>query len=152
MFPFTIILLEREGGETQETEAKIDPGSKTTGIAIVIKGKNGHKVVWATNLTHRGSAVKANLDSRRMLRRGRRSRKTRYRQARFDNRTRPKGWLPPSLMSRVGNVMTWIKKLTSYCPIDKIHVETVRFDTQLMQNPEIKGVEYQQGKLTRLRG
>ncbi len=25
--------------------------------------------------------------------------------------------------------------------------ETVRFDTQLMQNPKISGVEYQQGKL-----
>ena len=29
------------------------------------------------------------------------SRKTRYRKPRFDNRTRPEGWLPPSLASRV---------------------------------------------------
>ncbi|MCI0709621.1 MAG: HNH endonuclease [Chloroflexi bacterium] len=33
--PFTIILLERDGGKTQEIQVKIDPGSKTTGIAIV---------------------------------------------------------------------------------------------------------------------
>ncbi|MEL6526890.1 MAG: RRXRR domain-containing protein, partial [Chloroflexota bacterium] len=32
-YPFTIILLER--GDTQETQVKVDPGSKTTGLAIV---------------------------------------------------------------------------------------------------------------------
>ena len=32
-------------------------------------------------------------------------------------------------------------------PITECHIETVRFDTQAMQNPEIAGVEYQQGEL-----
>lgn len=39
MQPFTIILHERETGETQEVEFKVDPGSKTTGIALNLKGK-----------------------------------------------------------------------------------------------------------------
>lgn len=34
-----------------------------------------------------------------------------------------------------------------YAPISGIAVETVRFDTQALQNPEISEVEYQQGEL-----
>lgn len=37
--PFTIILREREGGEVQSMELKLDPGSKTTGIALVVIGR-----------------------------------------------------------------------------------------------------------------
>ena len=33
------------------------------------------------------------------------------------------------------------------CPVTHLAVERVRFDTQKMQNPEISGVEYQQGEL-----
>lgn len=146
--PFTIILTEREGGDVQEMELKLDPGSKTTGIAIVADfKKRGKTVVWSANLNHRGHLVKKNLDSRRAIRRSRRARKTRYRQARFKNRAIPKGWLPPSLLSRVNNVVTWTKRLRNACPITSVEVETVRFDTQKMQNAEISGVEYQQGEL-----
>jgi len=87
------------------------------------------------------------MDSRRAIRRSRRSRKTRYRKPRFNNRTRPKGWLPPSLMSRVFNIETWVARLRRYCPITAISLELVRFDIQKMQNPEINGIEYQQGEL-----
>lgn len=145
--PFTIILLNREGGETQGSELKVDPGSKTTGVAIVIEAKRGQKVVHAAEIEHRGQEIKGSLDSRRANRRSRRNRKTRYRQPRFDNRIRTEGWLPPSLCSRVGNVITYAKKLQRLIPLSHIQVETVRFDTQKMDNPEIKGVEYQQGCL-----
>jgi len=72
---------------------------------------------------------------------------TRYRQARFDNRRRPDGWLPPSLQSRVENIWTWACRLNRACPIASISQELVKFDMQLMQNAEIRGVEYQQGEL-----
>ena len=143
MFPFTIILKFRADGDTQPVELKLDPGSKTTGIALV----SGDTVLFAADLNHRGQQVKKALDSRRALRRGRRGRKTRYREPRFDNRTRPKGWLPPSLLSRVNNVETWFKKLKRFVPISSVDIETVRFDTQKIVNPEISGTEYQQGKL-----
>lgn len=141
--PFTIILKDREDGETQPVEMKLDPGSKTTGVAIV----TNKQVVWAANLQHRGHQVTDALEKRRNIRRSRRNRKTRYRPPRFLNRTRPKGWLPPSLLSRVNNVVVWAKKLMSYAPVSVIHVETVRFDMQKIENPEISGVEYQQGSL-----
>ncbi|GAB5493098.1 MAG: hypothetical protein Phog2KO_33130 [Phototrophicaceae bacterium] len=146
-FPFTIILTEREGGEVQETQFKVDPGAKTSGIALVAKFKRGLRCIWVAELSHRGWAIKDALLSRRQLRRGRRSRKTRYRPARFDNRRRAKGWLPPSLKSRVDNILTWLKRLTRLVPISHLAQELVRFDMQQMQNAEINGVEYQQGEL-----
>ena len=109
-FPFTIIL--KEGEPTEEPEPvrlKIDPGSKTTGLAVVNDATG--QVVWAAELTHRGQQVKARLDQRRMCRRSRRQRHTRYRPARFLNRRRRAGWLPPSLESRLSNTLTWVHRL-----------------------------------------
>lgn len=145
--PFTIILKDRSDGDLQPLELKVDPGSRTTGIALVGEYKRGKRVLFAAKLSHRGQAVKDALESRRSLRRSRRARKTRYRAPRFLNRTRPKGWLPPSLMSRVGNVQSWAHKLIRFSPLAAIAVETVRFDMQKLENPEISGVEYQQGEL-----
>jgi hypothetical protein len=84
--PFTIIMLDREGGQTQPIQVKIDPGSKITGIALIAHFARGKCLIWAAELHHRGQQI----------RRGRRSRKTRYRQPRFLNRARAKGRLPPS--------------------------------------------------------
>lgn len=148
--PFTIILKYHSKGIIQLVELKVDPGSKTTGIALVGNFiKQGRVVLWAANLSHRGHIVKARLDKRRILRRGRRSRKLRYRESRFLNRvkSKPKGWLPPSLMSRIDNIKVWQERLARYTPITSIAVETVRFDTQKLDNPEISGIEYQQGEL-----
>ncbi|MEL6405873.1 MAG: RNA-guided endonuclease IscB [Chloroflexota bacterium] len=146
-YPFTIILLEREGGDTQEIQVKVDPGCKTTGLAIMANFKRGLRCIWAGELTHRGLQIRDSLLKRRQLRRRRRSRKTRYRQPRFENRSRPKGWLAPSLKSRVDNVLTWVKRFMRCVPVTHLAQELVRFDTQKLQNPEISGVEYQQGAL-----
>jgi len=145
LFPFTIILKRKVIDVKKETkfQLKIDPGSKTTGLAIV---KN-NLVLWAGELTHRGEHIKRSLEKRRMIRRSRRQRKTRYRKARFLNRKRPSGWLPPSLMSRVHNIITWVKRLCKVCPMTGLSQELVRFDTQVLENPEISGTEYQQGEL-----
>ena len=145
-YPFTIILKrEIENPTTPDLKIKIDPGSKTTGVAIVNQQTGG--VVFAAEIEHHGQAIKASLDSRRSLRRGRRQRKTRYRKPRFYNRTRPKGWLPPSLKSRIENDYTWARRLQRAYPLKSVAYELVRFDMQLMQNPTIEGVEYQQGEL-----
>ena len=145
--PFTIILKDREGGNTQPTALKLDPGSRITGIALLALFKRGWVVIWAAHLHHRGLVVKRKLDRRRGVRRSRRHRKTRYRPLRFKNRTRPKGWLPPSLQSRVDNVSSWARKVIGFVPITQLAVETVRFDPQQLQNPEIEGIAYQRGEL-----
>lgn len=115
-FPFTIILLNRAGGETQPLEIKVDPGSKVSGVAVNLHGQDHIKTVWAANITHRGHQVKEALASRVAQRSARRSRNLRYRAPRFDNRTRPAGWLPPSLMSRVHNLNTGACACSVCCP------------------------------------
>ena len=105
-FPFTIILKYAvENPSVPDLRVKLDPGSKTTEIAVV--DDQSGKIVFAAELTHRGQTIKESLDDRRAVRRGRRNRKTRYRQARWQNRRRRKkagcvllckaGWLTSSL-------------------------------------------------------
>jgi hypothetical protein len=142
-YPFTIILhVAIHHPVVTELRVKIDPGSKTTGIALL----NDHSgaVIFAAELSHRGSAIKKRLDKRRGVRRGRRFRHTRYRKARWQNRRRPKGWLPPSLQSRISNVITWVRRFMKVCHLTNISMELVRFDMQAMENAELSGVEYQQ--------
>ncbi len=146
-YPFTIILTDRTAAEsvTHPHRVKIDPGSKTTGMAVVAETTG--RVVWTGELTHRGQAIRDALLKRRAVRRSRRQRKTRSRQPRFLNRRRPKGWLAPSLQHRVETTLTWVNRLRRYVPVAALSVELVRFDTHLMQNAEISGVAYQQGTL-----
>lgn len=143
-YPFTIILkdvfTQEEVGNYQ---LKLDPGSKTTGVAIV----DDDEVIWAAEISHRGEQIKSDLETRSQVRRSRRSRKTRYRKPKFLNRKRREGWLPPSILSRVENIVTWVKRIIRYVPITGISQELVKFDCQSLQNPETSGKEYQQGEL-----
>lgn len=145
-FPFTIIVKESHpDAPVQSLRFKLDPGAKYTGIALVsdVSGE----VVFAAELKHRGFAIRDALTSRRQLRRARRSRKTRYRQPRFLNRTRPQEWLAPSLQSWIENIKTWVSRLQKVAPITAISQELVKFDMQLIHRPDIQGKEYQQGTL-----
>ena len=146
-YPFTIILkVALERPVLESLRVKIDPGSKTTGIALVNDGSG--EVLFAAELTHRGQTIKKSLDDRRTSRRSRRHRHTRYRKPRFLNRgNKKKGWLAPSLESRISNVLTWTRRLICLGPVTAISQELVKFDMQAMENPEISGVEYQQGTL-----
>ncbi|MGL5875234.1 MAG: RNA-guided endonuclease IscB [Xenococcaceae cyanobacterium] len=146
-YPFTIVLQDRtvEKSTIHSHRIKIDPGSKTTGVAVV-QEQTG-RVTNAFEIVHRGQQVKDSLESRRALRRGRRNRKTRYRKPRFLNRTRKQGWLSPSLESRIANIETWVRRIRKLCPASAISQELVRFDLQQIHNPEISGTEYQRGEL-----
>lgn len=157
VYPFTIRIKDidsREFDNRSEYQIKIDPGSKNTGIAVVEKGSN--TVCLFAVIEHRGDKVKSNLDTRRGARRNRRQRETRYRRCKFPNQKgqkgcfkapRPEGWLPPSVKSVADNTINWCTKLCKLINVTKISVEFVKFDTQLMDNPNIVGVEYQQGTL-----
>ena len=117
-YPFTLILKKEVAEEVvRPLRLKLDPGSKTTGFALV-DDQNG-EVVFAAELTHRGQQIKNALHARRAVRRSRRQRKTRYRAPRFDNRRRPKGWLAPSLESRMATTLTWTRRLLHVCPITR---------------------------------
>jgi 5-methylcytosine-specific restriction endonuclease McrA len=146
-YPFTLILkCAVEEPHLEPLRIKIDPGSRTTGLALVNDATG--QIVFAAELMHRGAAIKKSLDRRRAVRKSRRQRKMRYRKPRFANRrNKKKGWLPPSLESRISNIVTWVKRLLRLCPITAISQELVKFDLQQMENPELTGTEYQQGTL-----
>lgn len=151
--PFVIRLKDRTQAEStlQSVVLKLDPGSKTTGIALarVEATPEGevHQAVHLAELTHHGEQVHQALVQRAGYRRRRRSANLRYRAPRFENRRRAPGWVPPSLRSRIGNVLTWARRYRRWVPLTRIEVERVKFDLQLLQNPEMTGVEYQRGEL-----
>ena len=141
--PFTIILIKIVDKPAENKyRLKIDYGSRHTGLAIL----KGAKVCWLGQLKHRTN-IKELLDKRRGYRKRRRNANLRYRKPRFKHRTKPKGWLPPSLMSRVNNIKTFITRLVRMLPLGAISYENVKFDTQKMMNPDIHGIENQQGTL-----
>jgi 5-methylcytosine-specific restriction endonuclease McrA len=87
------------------------------------------------------------MKQRSNYRRRRRSANLRYRAKRFDNRARADGWLAPCLKHRVESILNWVARIQKLAPIAGLSMELVRFDMQAMQDPEIHGVEYQQGEL-----
>ena len=144
--PFTIRLRNDNAVlKNRNYTIKIDPGSRTTGVAIT---DDKESVVMLAEIEHRGHVIKRHLDKRRAIRRSRRQRKTRYREARFLNRTKPEGWLAPSVKSRADNVINFIRKLKRFLNISNIEIERVSFDVAQMSSDDyLIRTDYQQGNL-----
>jgi len=152
LVPFVIRLTDRKAEDSafQMVRVKLDPGSKTTGIALVreVSESTDVAILGLMELVHRGRQISESLTARRQMRRRRRGANLRHRAPRFNNRgNKGNGWLAPSLAHRVETTMSWVHKLIRNVPVGAISTELVRFDMRLMQNPEISGVEYQQGEL-----
>src|SRR5437763_16111767 len=136
-YPFTIRLKERVGGAVQPVRLKVDPGAGTTGVALVREAGDGQHVLHLAEIAHRGATIHKRMLQRAAFRRRRRSANLRYRARRFDNRRRPKGWLPPSLQSRIDSTTAWVRRYRMLAPVAAISVEHVRFDMQRMRKPDI---------------
>lgn len=151
MFPMTIIVKDvdaRNIPDLPEYRIKTDPGAKTDGIAVV-NDKTG-ELMLGMQVEHRAETVKSNMDTRRGARRSRRSRETLYRRKKFGTgtfRQEDNHRIPPSVRSIIGNTESWITKLSRWIRITEASIEAVRFDTQLLDNPEIRGTGYQHGTL-----
>ena len=138
--PFTIQLLYATGETTQPVSIGIDLGAKHIGVAI----QSENKVISKGEIELRDD-VKSLMETRKIYRRSRRNRKTRYRKPRFNNRKRPDNWLPPSIQSRIDNTFMWIDRFMGLVPNPILNIEVGKFDVQKMINPDIKGKEYQEG-------
>lgn len=139
--PFTIQLCYVTGEAKQEVIVGIDEGARHVGIAIVSQDK-----VLAKGEVELRQDVHSLLLTRAQYRRSRRFRKTRYRKARFLNRKKPKGWLPPSIRAKINANFAWIDKFYGLVPSPKLRIEVGKFDTAKMINPDIQGVDYQHGQ------
>ena len=125
--PFTIQLLYRNTSYTQPINLGVDAGSRHIGISAT----TSDKVLYEADVELRNDIVKL-LATRRENRRTRRSRKTRYRKARFNNRvaSKKKGWLAPSIRQKIETHLTVIANVHKILPITRIIVETASFDIQ----------------------
>ncbi|MER5627733.1 RNA-guided endonuclease IscB [Streptosporangium sp. NPDC002544] len=148
--PFVIRLKDRDAATStvEGVHVGIDPGSKHTGLAVFTGQAGSRAGRYAIQLDHRGAAIRDKLTARSRYRRRRRGANLRYRSPRFLNRTKPKGWLAPSLRHRVDTTLSWMARLTRWAPVTAVHVEKVSFDTHaLSAGKPLEGAEYQQGTL-----
>ena len=133
--PFTIKLLyEPETDVVQECYCGVDTGSKHVGVAVV-----GNDRVLYQSQTELRSDIKKKMDTRRIYRRNRRSRKIRYRKKRFLNRRNSirKDRLPPSVKHKVQAHIDDIEFCKKILPVSDIILEVSQFDTALMKNPSL---------------
>ncbi|MBO0602562.1 HNH endonuclease [Sporosarcina sp. E16_3] len=136
--PFSIQLLYGSSGYKQSVKVGTKLGEKHIGIAVT----SGDCVLMKGEVELR-TDVKSLLETRKIYRRIRRQRKTRYRKARFLNRKKPKGWLPPSLESRTANTFRWINRFSSLLPNPTLHIEIGKFEVQKLINLSVGGVSQQ---------
>ena len=142
--PFTIKLdYEPKTHIIQPLTLGVDSGAIHSGYSLA----NEHREYYNAEVIARDNISK-NISDKRMYRRNRRSRKTRYRKPRFNNRkNKGNGWIPPSLEQKVNVQVNEIAHLHKYFPINNIIIEVAEFDIQKIKNPDISGKEYQQGTL-----
>lgn len=139
--PFTIQLLHATGETIQEVHLGVDTGAKHIGIAVT----SSNKVLVKGEIELRDD-VHENMVNRSRARKLRRNRKTRYRKAKFLNRKRQDGWLPPTVQSKLDATFMWIDKFSKLLPCPILHIEVGKFDIHRMINPDITNEDYQNGQ------
>ena len=171
--PFTIKLLYKTGCAVQNISLGIDTGSQHIGVAVTtdncVQLKDEHEL--------RSTMEKRKLiETRAEARRSRRYRKTRYRKPKFKphckhvymnsmtkrhghkthwhnvkneyGTNRQPGWVPPSIQQKIDHHIQIINRYLEALPKKtKVNIEVGRFDTQKVKNPDIKGTQYQLGRM-----
>lgn len=140
--PFTIQLLYESKTYIQPVTLGVDAGSRHIGLSA--SAKSQELLAWEVWLR---TDISKNISTRSEAGKARRNRKTRYRPPRFLNRkhSKPDGWIAPSVEQKIRCHTDIIRAACSVLPVKTIIVETAQFDTQKLKNPDIQGVEYQNG-------
>lgn len=135
---FTIQLAYESTHYTQPLALGCDTGFEHIGISV-----SSEKTEYYSEEVVIDNGMAKRLETRRMYRRDRRNRKTR-----FSNRVSSKkdGWLAPTVRHRRDTHIARICKACSILPVVTINIETTSFDIQKIKNPDIEGVGYQQGE------
>jgi hypothetical protein len=102
----------------------IDNGTKFEGYSLIVGHKNQLNIMWL--LPDKKNLVEK-LKERRILRRARRQRNCRRREARFDNRSR-KNFIAPSQLMMVNSRLKAIQEFFKCYPINKVAIEDVKFN------------------------
>lgn len=138
--PFVIRLTYNTTNYTQPITLGVDAGTVHVGLSAT----SAKEELFAEEVVLRKDITDL-ISTRREARRTRRNR-LRYRKQRFSNRKKEDGWLAPSVRQRIDAHLKSIEDVHHILPIIKIIIEVAQFDTQKIKNPNISGVEYQQGE------
>jgi hypothetical protein len=140
--PFVIQLKYATGETKGDITVSLDPGYLFTGFSATTKKKE----LLSGELELRKDISK-NLTQKKQYRKTRRNRLW-YRKPRFSNRgSKKKGWFAPSIKHKLDSHKKLIMEIEKLLPVSKIIIEVAKFDAHKMKNPEVKGIEYQQGEL-----
>ena len=140
--PFTIQLTYKSTDHKQPVTLGIDAGAKHIGFSATTEKEE----LFACETILRTDIVDL-LSTRSQNRRTRRSR-LRYRKPKFNNRvfSKKKGWVAPSVKQRIDSHLNEVNEIHKILPITKIVIEAAQFDTHKMKNPNISGIDYQNGE------
>ncbi|MBF2014142.1 MAG: RRXRR domain-containing protein [Rivularia sp. T60_A2020_040] len=149
------VQLTNEPSDTQAQEIVIglDPGKMFSGVAV----QSRKYTLQMLHLVLPFKTVKARMEQRSMMRRGRRGRrinrkisfkKRSHRQARFDNRRNSK--LPPSIRANKNLEYRTITLLCEIYPIQTIAIEEVEAQGNKSFSPVMVGQRYQINRLSEL--
>ena len=141
--PFTIQLLIATGENKQPITLGVDPGYSSIGLSAVTEKLE----LFSAEVELRKGIV--NLNSNKRMYRHIKRNKLWYRPCRFLNRVscKKEGWLAPSIKHRLESHIRIVNFIKTLLPITKTIVEVNNFDIQKIKNPDIQGVEYQEGSL-----
>lgn len=146
--PFTIKLTYETTNYTQDLTLGVDTGSGTIGTAV---SEDNGDVVYMSEVIVRND-ITDKMTQRANYRRNRRNRKTRYRKARWLNRSNSirTDRFSPTMQSKLHSHVKEIEYIKSILPITKMVFETGQFDVHLMKNSilankKVKHWGYQKG-------
>jgi len=137
--PFTVQLTYETSDCTQDITLGIDGGYGKVGYSAVASQREllGGELTLLKGQSER-------LRERAQYRKTRRNH-LRYRKPGFLKDTKPEGWLAPSIEHKLDSHIRLIGLIQSVLPISKVVVEVANFDIQKINNPTIKGDDYQHG-------
>lgn len=130
--PFTIKLLFDTKENVSDLTLGVDTGSSKFGTAVV----DINQVVLYTSEVEIRNDISTKMERRSMYRRARRTRKLRYRKARFNNRANStkKDRFSPTMTSKINSHKREIEFIKSILPIKYLVLETGKFDITLLDH------------------
>lgn len=140
--PFTIQLTYKSTDHKQPVTLGIDAGAKHIGFSATTEKEElfACETILRTDIVDLLSTRSQNIRTRRS--------RLRYRKPKFNNRvfSKKKGWVAPSVKQRIDSHLNEVNEIHKILPITKIVIEAAQFDTHKMKNPNISGIDYQNGE------
>ena len=130
--PFTIKLLFDTEENVSDLTLGVDTGSAKIGTAVV----DNNQIVLYTSEVEIRNDISTKMKRRSIYRRARRTRKLRYREARWLNRANStkKDRFSPTMISKINSHKREIEFIKSILPIKYLVLETGKFDTTLLDH------------------